>query len=333
MIKRANSLNLGVKRLSNALKERRKIEETMVWFGKYPSNYIEFSLIEYWEREIRYHCIEQIDSSPRPLLRKKVSLPWVNIVHWDGYQRENALKKITGSAPNPFFFAILLRRLNDWVPQVREVAISQIIRISQETQPAIIAMGLYNILPHWRSWSRINVVQRQVIIDLISLPEVIAEIRNHIVSNYSAVRMATFMELARLPIFDQYLLDITHKALQPSVRAKAYRSLFEQRVSWFVGRERVWISRCDGISRMKPIIKHRSINVPIVFERLLNEASIDPSSHVRCLAAEILIKELSTLGDQARKYAEIFSKDHSKAVSERGDFALRKLVKDNSEQH
>ena len=306
--------NWAIERLSDALKTRRRVKETMEWFVRYPSNRSNFNSIEHWEREIRYQCIEQVDSSSRPFFRKKISLPWINIVHWDGYQRENALKKIIGGAPNAFFFVILLRRLNDWVPQVRDTATTEIIRIAQETPSDIVSQGLYGILPHWRSWSRINTAQRQVIIDLISSPQVIDKIRLHFCCHYSGIPVATFMECARLPVFDKYLLGIAHKARQPSFRAKAYRSLFEQRISW-----------CNGISRMKPIIEHRSIDVPIVFETLLKQASIDPSPHVRSLAAEILIKELPTLGGQAMEYAELFNKDDSKSVYERGDFALRKL--------
>jgi len=43
------------------------------------------------------------------------------------------------------------------------------------------------------------------------------------------------------------------------------------------------------------------------------------------VAAEMLIRELAGLGDVARSLAEQFASDKSHPVSERGEFALRKL--------
>lgn len=58
---------------------------------------------------------------------------------------------------------------------------------------------------------------------------------------------------------------------------------------------------------------------------LLKRSSEDSSSIVRRVTAEILIRELDNLGIEARVFAERFASDNSHAVSERGEFALRKL--------
>ncbi|WP_246019493.1 hypothetical protein [Corallincola spongiicola] len=58
---------------------------------------------------------------------------------------------------------------------------------------------------------------------------------------------------------------------------------------------------------------------------LLELSSEDRSSIVRRVSAEILIRELGNLDSKARALAERFASDSSHSVSERGDFALKKL--------
>jgi hypothetical protein len=65
------------------------------------------------------------------------------------------------------------------------------------------------------------------------------------------------------------------------------------------------------------------IDTPLI--NLLKSSSEDRSSIVRRVSAEILIRELGNLGIKARAFAERFALDKSHAVSERGEFALRKL--------
>ncbi|MEP7703577.1 hypothetical protein [Paraglaciecola sp. 25GB23A] len=58
---------------------------------------------------------------------------------------------------------------------------------------------------------------------------------------------------------------------------------------------------------------------------LLKRSSEDRSSIVRRVSAEILIRELGNLGIKARVFAERFASDNSRAVSERGEFAIKTL--------
>jgi HEAT repeat protein len=41
--------------------------------------------------------------------------------HWDGYQRENAVRRL-GKLGEPVAITVLIIRVNDWVPQVRSAA-------------------------------------------------------------------------------------------------------------------------------------------------------------------------------------------------------------------
>ena len=134
-----------------------------------------------------------------------------------------------------------------------------------------------------------------------------------------------FSQLGRTPILDGKIEVIAKSAIQPSVRAKAYRSLFEGRVVWIEGRKWVWtdIRYCEG--RLKPIVGERKLEVETPLIDLLKRSSEDPSSIVRRVSAEILIRELGNLGIKARVFAERFASDSSQSVSKRGEFALRKL--------
>ena len=134
-----------------------------------------------------------------------------------------------------------------------------------------------------------------------------------------------FSQLGRTPILDGKIEVIAKSAIQPSVRAKAYRSWFEGRVVWIEGRNWVWtdIRYCEG--RLKPIVGERKLEVETPLIDLLKRSSEDPSSIVRRVSAEILIRELGNLGIKARVFAERFASDSSQSVSKRGEFALRKL--------
>ena len=60
---------------------------------------------------------------------------WVNVASENGYERENGIRAIRGGAPNAIFLALLVRRLNDWVPQVRAAASHKIVAIVKESDP------------------------------------------------------------------------------------------------------------------------------------------------------------------------------------------------------
>ena len=72
---------------------------------------------DYWESLIRSEFRKALnDSAPSKRiqwLKPKRKVPWLDMVSWDGYERENSLHTLSGSALNAFFLALLIRRLND----------------------------------------------------------------------------------------------------------------------------------------------------------------------------------------------------------------------------
>lgn len=287
--------------------------------------------LDNWERLLRCE-IEGAERQPTvfrwKFWRKPLAVPaWLELVSRDGYRRERALWALTAT-PNAFFFSLLLRRLNDWVPQVRKVARIRLSEIVEAVPQADVIAALLGMLPHWSAWGRLEDDDREALLQLLSIKPVADQLIHHLITSASGPMPAVFSQLGRSQCLDDRLEEVAASAVQPALRAKAYRSLFEGRLVWLEERYWVWtdIRYCEG--RMKASVGERSVEVEVPFADLLECSAADASSKVRRVAAEMLIRELNTLGDAAQQFAERFAADTSRPVAERGSFALRKLQQD-----
>lgn len=106
------------------------------------------SKLEYWERTFRHEIWLESHSRYKlfPILSRRLLLPWLDFCSGDGYRRERAFHASSEDAPNGFLFAIVLRRLNDWVPQVRAAAREHVPAMAANTQPKHILEALWAIL-------------------------------------------------------------------------------------------------------------------------------------------------------------------------------------------
>ncbi|KZN56486.1 hypothetical protein [Pseudoalteromonas luteoviolacea] len=78
---------------------------------------------------------------------------------------------------------------------------------------------------------------------------------------------------------------------------------------------------------MKPVIGEWAINVDIAFSELLKCSAAERSSIVRRVAAEMLNRDLQSLGKEAIQLANVFASDKPSAVAERGKLALKNKKK------
>lgn len=293
------------------------------------SSHLKLSNLDYWERLIRdeyYSALEApLQYKWKACTQGSAELTWIDLCSWDGYKREAILHDLSEGAPNSFFFALVLRRLNDWVPEVRQAAREKLPLIAKLSEPMDVANALCLVLSNWNSWGRIEDLDKDVILEILARKEVADALKSKILSDSAGPLVSVFSQIGRTDIFDKDIDFIAHNAVQPSVRAKAYRSQFEGVMTWLEGRKWEWanVHYCEG--RMKAIIAERKLSVNKPFLETLADASTDRSSIVRRVAAEFLIRELETLGEKALPFAKLFSSDSSSAVSERGDFVLRKL--------
>ncbi|GAA3936876.1 hypothetical protein [Litoribacillus peritrichatus] len=287
------------------------------------------SNLDYWERLIRNEfsrCTDNSCQSTWKLWSKpRELLTWLDLTSWDGYKREKTLRALSGAAPNAFFFLIAIRRLNDWVPQVREAAREKLPEIAIATDPTHVVEALCITLSNWNSWGRIEEADKNVLLHIISRNEIAEALKSKLITATAGPMTSLFSQLGRTSILDNYIEEISTRAIQPSLRAKAFRCLFEGRIVWIEGRKWEWTDIRYNEGRYKAVVSERKIDVNPLFLKLLKQSSEDRSSIVRRVSAEFLIRELGNMGDESKTYAQKFASDESNPVSERGRFALRKL--------
>ena len=282
-----------------------------------------------WESLIRaelWQHAKQTESTKWRFWRSPQRPPsWLDLCSSDGFIRERSLRSLMVPAPDGFLFSLALRRLNDWVPQVRMAARGCIPSIAASSQPQVIAESLWSALPHFASWGRMTDEDRQVFLSIFSIEQVALSLKSKIINAISGPSTRVLVQAGRIPVFDQWLNEIATESIQPSTRAKAYRSLLERRVVWPTGRKWVWtdLKWCKGV--YEPILAEREIKVTATLEEILRAAIVDRSPTVRRVAAELFIKNIDSFGKDAQLFAQKLASDRSHYVSERGTFALTKL--------
>jgi len=319
---------LSVRQFAQSINCGRKVVADMSLLVDATSR-LSLSNLDVWERLIRweiYNALEAFTPTKRKLWAQPTPfLTWIDLCSGDGFKREKTLRSLSGAAPNSFFFALAVRRLNDWVPQVREAAREQLPIIVKQSDPEHVVDVLCVTLPHWNSWGRMEESDKQVLMDITSIEEVAKSLKERIISTSSGPMTSILAQAGRTETLDRYLGEIAKEAIQPSVRAKAYRCQFEGKMVWFEGRKWEWTDKRYGEGRLKPILSERTVSVASPFLETLKLAAIDQSPMVRRVAGEMLIRDLKTIGAESIKLAELFASDSSPSVAERGKFALKRL--------
>lgn len=323
-----NDIVLAIQELTRSINANNDYRGDISSLIQITSN-LELVNLDYWERLIRSELNNNLHSAIQSKwtrwLQPAPKLTWLDIVSADGYKREKSLRALSGGAPNAFFLALFVRRLNDWVPQVREATREALPSLIKSTAPEHIAEVLCMLLLSWHSWGKIEEQDKQLFLDLVTNKEMVLLLKSRLISSTSGPMPSLFTQVGRTDILDNYLNQIANEAVQPYVRAKSYRSLFEGRMTWVEGQEWQWIDKAYGRKKLIPVIAERKIDVQTPFLELLNRSANDRSSIVRQVSAEFLIRNIERLGLQARIFAEKFAADKSSNVAEQGRFVLRKL--------
>jgi hypothetical protein len=287
------------------------------------------SNLEYWERLIRSGlCQAAANSEPAKWkfwAKPTPFLSWIDLCSGDGFKRERTLRVLTGRAPNQFFLAMAVRRLNDWVPQVRSAAREQLPSIAAASNPEDVVDVLCAVLPHWNSWGRSEDEGRQTLLTIASIEAVTQVLKSRLISAAAGPLASVLGQVGQISVLDAYLPQIANSAIQPSVRAKAYKSLLDGKATWVAGRKWEWtdIRYCKG--HFMPTLCDRPLTTKRPLEETLRAASLDRSAFVRRVAGDVLIRELGTLGALGFQLANILASDTHSSVAERGKFALKKL--------
>ncbi|WP_131278819.1 hypothetical protein [Hylemonella gracilis] len=285
--------------------------------------------LDLWERRLRIELwdFKQRTAARRWTIWKKPTAPasWLDLCNGDGFKREDAMRSLADGAPNGFFFALALRRLNDWVPQVRTAARMHLPRMAERSDPEHVAEALWHALPHWMSWGRMKDADRQVLSDLVGMKSIALIFKARIQQATTGPVAQILAQAGRTQVFDEWLGEFSSTAIQPAVRAKAFRFLLDGRMTWLVGRKWVWtdVRWCEG--RLEPVLGERPLQHPEPFLTTLKRAIADRSSLVRRVAAEYLIRRLDSIGDEAQSIAMQLASDSCHYIAERCRFALASI--------
>lgn len=293
------------------------------------TSHLPLSNLEYWERLIR-SGLYQAAANSKPAKWKFWTKPtpfltWIDLCSGDGFKRERTLRILSGRAPNRFFFAMAVRRLNDWVPQVRSAAREQLPSIAVASNPEDVVDVLCAVLPHWNSWGRLEDEGKQTLLAIASIDAVAHALKSRLISAAAGPLASVLAQVGRTSVLDAHLPQIANRAIQPSVRAKAYKALLDGKAMWVAGRKWEWIDLryCKG--HFTPTLCDRPLTTRSPLEETLRAASSDRSTFVRRVAGDVLIRELGTLGAVGFQLANALASDSHPSVAERGKFALKKL--------
>ncbi len=285
--------------------------------------------MDLWERAIRAElwAAERAanEASWKFWVRPRRFASWLDLCNADGRRREAALRVATGGAPTAFVLAIAFRRLNDWVPQVRAAARDTLPEVALNSEPQDVANALWSLLAHWTTWGRMEAGDREAVAAIASNERVSLALKSKIMDATAGPAATVLAQYARSASLDSCLKEFAQGAVQPAVRARAFRWLFLGHVTWVAGYKWKWtdLAYCKG--KLEPIVETRVIPTKQPFLPTLHSAMADRSPFVRRIAAEFLIRELHLLGENALPLAQRIAADVSPSVAERGNFALKQL--------
>lgn len=299
------------------------------------TSWLPLSNLEYWERLIR-SGLSQAAANPKPAKWAFWAKPtppfltWIDLCSGDGFRRERTLRVLSGRAPNRFFFAMAVRRLNDWVPQVRAAAREQLPSIATASNPEDVVDVLCAVFPHWNSWERSEYEGKQTLLAIASIEAVTHSLKSRLVSATAGPLASVLAQVGQTAVLDAHLSEIAGNAIQPSVRSKAYKSLLDGKMVWQAGRKWEWtdIRYCKG--HFIPTLCERPLSVKRPFEDTLMAATVDRSAIVRRVAGDVLIRESGAIGAIAHRLAGMLASDPHPSVAERGSFAVKKLSQTGS---
>lgn len=285
--------------------------------------------LDVWERKIRIELWAMEQKSPPSRWRFWSKPPraasWLDLCSGDGFRRERTLRSLLQGAPNGFFCSLALRRLNDWVPQVRAAAREHLPHIAERSDPEHVVDALWVALARCSSWGRMEDADRAVVVGLTSIKPVALALKSRIMLATAGPASQVLSQAGRGPALDEWLDEFARSAIQPSVRAKAFRCLLERRMEWVVGRKWRWtdVKWCKG--RLEPVLGERALSECGQAPVILKAALVDKSPLVRQVAAEVLIKQPNSIGADALTFAAQLAADPSASVAERGRFVLAML--------
>ncbi len=259
--------------------------------------------------------------SDNELLAANPNFAWLFLFHPSGYVREAALCYVDAPPESSFFFTALAWRLNDWAAPVRQAAEHCFKRISGEIAATVAADAALYLLERRFIWGRWR--DEANILDLVfTRDDVLAALATHLQGKPTGPLATCLRHALRYPGIDQHLPRLAAAAVQPSVRAAAYRCLISGKAIWPVGFESIWIDKVYGLRRRAPMLETRTIQRDRPAADFVEAGIRDKSPFVRKVVADAMIAVRAQIPNEEKLVAHLAA-DRSSLVRSRADFLMR----------
>ncbi|OJF92865.1 hypothetical protein [Pararhizobium antarcticum] len=268
--------------------------------------------------------VEQLKTAWRarePTLPTPEDLAWFSLCDPDGFVRERALEGINMPPPSAIRLALLMIRLNDWVPQVRAAAQRCLDRVGAGIAPEVFVDTLPYCLQALPLASRMG-DGGAALIALVSRPDIHDLIADRLMNGEGGAIVRIFRDLMSTDLFDAQLPALAASARNTAIRARALRILLAGAVEDIPVLREFWISRTLGIKRPVAGTATRPIDQAAAAEALISRAARDRTVAVRKAAAQGLVRHRNDVDDLDALVA-LFDTEKNPAILDRIAFVKK----------
>jgi len=258
-------------------------------------------------------------------LKRIPALSHLYIFHGDGWLREAALKCLNEPPDNPFAFAALRYRLNDWVEQVRDAAHDCASRLFPHTSAGVVAEASFFLFTQIHHFGRWGERERHVLESALYRHDVMQVLADLLMQRPAGRVGIVLRQALRRPGLDGALPRLAREADLPQVRATALETLIMRRARWPAGYRYEWIDKRFGFRRRVPRFEQRPIDHQIDIEELLAQGAHDRAVVVRKVVAQGLIDLRRDLSPAMNDVGRSLSEDKASSVRLRAEFYLSNL--------
>lgn len=202
----------------------------------------------------------------------------VYLFHGDGFVREAALNALASPITHSVVAYGLIRRLNDWSPNVRSAARRALSRCFGQSEPSVLVPAIWVVLRDGAEWGRWKQGYAGLINEIMQHPQLAQRLVLRLQSETRAGTSTIFQALCQNPKIDGFLGGIALSAHQPHLRAGALRCIAMDKVVWPLGRSRkAWIDKSLGQYKMVADYGSRPLSVDFDLAAVLRTALRDRS--------------------------------------------------------
>lgn len=264
-------------------------------------------------------------ASEQAALKQYPALAYLYLFHGNGHLREAALEYLPGPLDNPFAFAAVAARLNDWAAPVREAACAAADRLFPNAPADIVAQASFVLLPRLMLLQRWGEPERDRLEAALYRPDAMEAFAARLKGRPTGEIVKIMHAALRKESLDAALNALAKEAVLPHVRAIAYETLIMRRARWVAGYDYAWIDKRYGKRARVRRYAERPLEHQFDIERLIADAAHDRAVAVRCVAAQALIDLRQTLSLDTLELGKLLANDAAASVRSRAEFLLKKL--------